>query len=507
MGFEIIRKNLIARINASAGADANAIHKNTAGEISTITEKTSLANDDLFIIEDSANAFVKKKVKKSNVAGAGGGDMYKSTYDPGSINNNAFNQDYMIDGATNKNYSAADKSKLAAIEANATKYPDTGEQAFTDALKSKLDGIAAGAEVNVNADWNATGEGNDAVILNKPTIPADSDLFHKSVSDEIHTVTSKNPISLDWVLGEDSEDLFSKKAFRLDRLPISTSAQSALDAKQATLVSGTNIKTINSTSLLSSGDIVINEMTDEKAQDAVGAMVDANSLVYTDVTPLLAVKRQMSIDADANGLKLSGDSASPGNSMLYGTNSGGTKGWYVQPGGAPTGVLDDLQISVLQSDGTLNAASGVQTWAGTNKTGQDVFTLVANSTYAVRGQLILNTGSTTHTTALAWALSGATIADFQYLVMLWSAALNTIATAQSTVLVSGVASKVLNATSTAVYTHITFEGIMNVTNGGTITPQINFSANPTGTNLMKRGSWISFSRLGANTFTQNGGWA
>ena len=40
-------------------------------------------------------------------------------------------------------------------------------------------------------------------------------------------------------------------------LPISTATQTALDAKQATLVSGTNIKTINSTSLLGSGDIAI----------------------------------------------------------------------------------------------------------------------------------------------------------------------------------------------------------------------------------------------------------
>lgn len=35
--------------------------------------------------------------------------------------------------------------------------------------KIKLNGIAAGAEVNVNADWNATK--GDALILNKPTIP------------------------------------------------------------------------------------------------------------------------------------------------------------------------------------------------------------------------------------------------------------------------------------------------------------------------------------------------
>ena len=41
---------------------------------------------------------------------------------------------------------------------------------YTDDEKSKLAGIAAGAEVNVNADWNATS--GDAQILNKPTIPS-----------------------------------------------------------------------------------------------------------------------------------------------------------------------------------------------------------------------------------------------------------------------------------------------------------------------------------------------
>ncbi len=41
---------------------------------------------------------------------------------------------------------------------------------FTTAQESKLSGIAAGAEVNVQSDWDATS--GDAFILNKPTIPA-----------------------------------------------------------------------------------------------------------------------------------------------------------------------------------------------------------------------------------------------------------------------------------------------------------------------------------------------
>ena len=41
---------------------------------------------------------------------------------------------------------------------------------FTDTEKTKLAGIATGAEVNVQADWNANS--GDAQILNKPTIPS-----------------------------------------------------------------------------------------------------------------------------------------------------------------------------------------------------------------------------------------------------------------------------------------------------------------------------------------------
>ena len=41
---------------------------------------------------------------------------------------------------------------------------------YTTAEKQKLQGIAEGAEVNVNADWTA--QSGDAQILNKPTIPS-----------------------------------------------------------------------------------------------------------------------------------------------------------------------------------------------------------------------------------------------------------------------------------------------------------------------------------------------
>lgn len=42
---------------------------------------------------------------------------------------------------------------------------------------------------------------------------------------------------------------------------------------------------------------------------------------------------QMSVTADGSGLRLDGDAASPGATMLYGTNASSVKGWYAQPGG------------------------------------------------------------------------------------------------------------------------------------------------------------------------------
>ena len=44
-------------------------------------------------------------------------------------------------------------------------------EVFTLALKTKLEGIAAGAEVNVQADWSQTDDTADDYIKNKPTIP------------------------------------------------------------------------------------------------------------------------------------------------------------------------------------------------------------------------------------------------------------------------------------------------------------------------------------------------
>ena len=57
----------------------------------------------------------------------------------------------------------------------------------------------------------------------------------------------------------------------------------------------------------------------------------------------------------------------------------------------------------------------------------------------------------------------------------------------------------VTAPATTAGVQIYFKGIISMNVGGTVTPQIQFSAALGGTNLMKAGSFIKFTRLGSTT--------
>jgi hypothetical protein len=100
---------------------------------------------------------------------------------------------------------------------------------------TKLDGIATGAEVNVQSDWDALS--GDAFILNKPSIPTQyTDELAQDAVGGILTNTGNVQFSYD------------------DATPKIT-ASVDISGKQDTLQSGTNIKTINSSSILASGNL------------------------------------------------------------------------------------------------------------------------------------------------------------------------------------------------------------------------------------------------------------
>lgn len=153
-------------------------------------------------------------------------------------------------------------------------------------------------------------------------------------------------------------------------------------------------------------------------------------------------------------------------------------------------------IGILSSNFTLSNSNTSQ---NAFPPSSDAYTLTANKTYFFKGKFLITNGSISHTTAMGWvATTGLNITSMEYVVQIFSSALNGISTSSS-VQVSGVANKVLNATSSAVTTTIEFEGVLRCTTGGVLTPQLAFSAAPGGTNQMKVGSFIEFTEIGSDT--------
>jgi len=127
-------------------------------------------------------------------------------FEPATVSGGATDTDGLTEGSTNLYFTDARVAANSAVTANTAKVGITTQQAsditannakisYTDASAvaantaknsypsadaSKLAGIAAGAEVNVNADWNATS--GDAQILNKPSIPSNTNLGNTNLT-------------------------------------------------------------------------------------------------------------------------------------------------------------------------------------------------------------------------------------------------------------------------------------------------------------------------------------
>lgn len=141
-------------------------------------------------------------------------------------------------------------------------------------------------DLNVQSDWNETDTTSDAYIKNKPTIPSavtESTVNGWGYTKNTGTITgvSANGTSVA-TSGVANIPAASTSAYGVTKLSSSTSSTSTTlaatasavkaaydlaNGKQAKLVSGTNIKTINGESILGSGNIVINSSSDETTID------------------------------------------------------------------------------------------------------------------------------------------------------------------------------------------------------------------------------------------------
>lgn len=166
--------------------------------------------------------------------------------------------------------------------------------------------------------------------------------------------------------------------------------------------------------------------------------------------------------------------------------------------GSAEGLWPVVMRATLAADFTLAAALGVQTAFSSTV---DVITLEASTAYSVKGRYFMTTGTTTtKTTGIAFlAGGGLTINSMALAVRGYNAVANTTVTATNGLYMDRLAVTVVTATATTAGVIIEFEGTIRVNAGGTLTPQISFSANPGGTNVMKTNSFIEFTPIGTNT--------
>ena len=132
----------------------------------------------------------------------------------------------------------------AAIAAN------TAKTSYPSADSTKLAGISAGAEINVKSDWNATS--GDAEILNKPTIPTDTNTTY----------------SVSCVDGENSDE---------EKIRLTDSSGSTDDV---ILEAGTGLSIARSGDKITFTNTVVDTdtvLTTEQVQDIVGAMFTSNT--------------------------------------------------------------------------------------------------------------------------------------------------------------------------------------------------------------------------------------
>lgn len=124
------------------------------------------------------------------------------------------------------------------------------ENDFTDALKAKLEGIEAGAEVNVQSDWAETDTTADSFIQHKPEIPDHtSDLINDSgfiTANEAPVQGVKGSAESAYRTGNVSVSKTDIGLGNVDNTsdlnkPISTAVQNALDLKaNAALIGAAN---------------------------------------------------------------------------------------------------------------------------------------------------------------------------------------------------------------------------------------------------------------------------
>jgi len=169
---------------------------------------------------------------------------------------------------------------------------------------------------------------------------------------------------------------------------------------------------------------------------------------------------------------------------------------------AGTGVTPTIQIICPSAAFTLQNQTATQ---AVFNTPQDTISVQAATTYMFEGQYLLQTGATSHSTSMSFVLTTATITDMTWVTLATS--VNSVAgvtLSQASTFFNSSTGGAFNTANTNAFCIVKFEGVLRVNVGGTVVPNIAFSAAPGITCSTLVGSYIKFYPIGANTIDSVG---
>lgn len=309
---------------------------------------------------------------------SGLGDMLASVYDPQGIVDDAFDQDNMTDGATNKNFTATEKTKLAGIEALAD-VTDAGN------VGSTIHG-STGKTTPVNADELGIIDTEASNVLKKLTF-TNLKAFLKTYFDTLYAVT----------LGSDDNYVTDAEKVKLsnlsgtntgDQTSVTGNAGTATALQTARNIDGQSFDGTSSITVIAPGTHAASSKSTPVDADEIPLVDSAASNVLKKLTwanTKATLKTYFDGIYQAAGSYLTASSTDTLTNKTIDANGTGNSISNLEVADLASGVLDTDLSSVAGTDTTIPSAKAT-------KTALDLKAPLASPTFT--GTVTLPTGLT-----------------------------------------------------------------------------------------------------------------
>ncbi len=373
-------------------------------------------------------------------------------------------------------------------------------------------GVQSGANVKITADQQKTWSSNAPTLV--------TPVLGVATATSINKVALTAPASGSTLTIADGKTLTSSVTMTLqggDASVLSIAAAKTLTASASITITGTDGKalTVTNSGTVAGGDAWVLAIAAGKTLTASNSLTftgtDSTSFAFPSTSGSVAVLGAQSFTGQQTFAV--GTTAIAPQVLQSGTNLTTAAVGAIEFDGKcfyQTAIASSRQVVGTEQFATTVTAT---TLANDNSTqsvfaaANDVLSLAAATTFQFECLYYINTGNTTHTTATAFAASSA-FTSIQYWAELWSTTTTTISTTAPSVLDVAVSTAtVLNATSTATRTTIRCRGIIRTNLASTVTPQVKFSADPTGTCEVAANSYFRIWPVGTNAVAAVGNWA